>query len=168
MRRHSTGRGSRLRGARTKGQQASKASYKMELPPTLYGEDVLNGNTELMTQSMDPAMLSAKLDNGPHSEALSLPGNDLMSQSVGPVLLRENLNLRERETGHSRPRTLFHSNRGSTDSGIKSDCDQMELQDVSDTESAPGMLQAVTNRLQSRLNPVPESLNSPDIAPGEV
>ena len=30
----------------------------MELPPTLYGEDLVNGNTELMTQSMDPSVLT--------------------------------------------------------------------------------------------------------------
>ena len=135
----------------------------------------MNGNADLMTQSMDPAVLSGKLDNGPHSDnevmGVSLSSYDLMSQSVDPVMLRENLNKREREgmgQGQSRPRTLFHSNRGSTDSGIKSDYDQLELQDVSDTESNSGMIPGFTNRLQSRLNPVPESLNSPDIAPGII
>jgi hypothetical protein len=36
--------------------------YNLELPPTLYGEDLLNGN-DLMTQSMDPSFLSSRLDN---------------------------------------------------------------------------------------------------------
>ena len=36
--------------------------YNLELPPTLYGEDLLNGNS-LMTQSMDPSFLSSRLDN---------------------------------------------------------------------------------------------------------
>jgi hypothetical protein len=38
------------------------AKYNLELPPTLYGEDLLNGN-DLMTQSMDPSFLSSRLDN---------------------------------------------------------------------------------------------------------
>ncbi len=38
------------------------AQYNLELPPTLYGEDLLNGN-DLMTQSMDPSFLSSRLDN---------------------------------------------------------------------------------------------------------
>ena len=39
--------------------------YNLELPPTLYGDDVtdvVNGN-DLMTQSMDPSVLSDRLDN---------------------------------------------------------------------------------------------------------
>ena len=43
--------------------------------------------------------------------------------------------------------------------------DQLELADISDSETSsilPGFA-----RIQSRLNPVPESLNSPDIAPGQ-
>ena len=42
----------------------------------------------------------------------------------------------------------------------------MELQDISDGES--GMIVSGYTRLQSRLNPVPESLNSPDIVPGTL
>ena len=42
--------------------------------------------------------------------------------------------------------------------------DQLEIQDISDSES--GNVMPGFARLQSRLNPVPESLNSPDIAPG--
>ena len=59
--------------------------------------------------------------------------------------------------------------RGSTDSGIRSD-DQLEVQDISDCESSsmmPSFSSMHSSRLQSRLNPVPESLNSPDIAPGK-
>ena len=69
-RRHSAGgRGSRSSRSRSNSASATKkvsvappARYKMELPPTLYGEDLVNGNTELMTQSMDPSMLTAGLD----------------------------------------------------------------------------------------------------------
>ena len=43
--------------------------------------------------------------------------------------------------------------------------DQLEVQDISDSES--GNVMPGYARLQSRLNPVPESLNSPDIAPGK-
>jgi len=42
--------------------------------------------------------------------------------------------------------------------------DYLELQDVSDGESS--IIVSGYTRLQSRLNPVPESLNSPDIVPG--
>ena len=42
--------------------------------------------------------------------------------------------------------------------------DYLELQDVSDGESS--IIVSGYSRLQSRLNPVPESLNSPDIVPG--
>jgi hypothetical protein len=43
---------------------------------------------------------------------------------------------------------------------------QCELADLSDSECG-SVLPPVYSRLQSRLNPVPESLNSPDIVPGE-
>merc|ERR1719458_1049038 len=146
----------------------------MELPPTLYGDDLVNGNTEMMTQSMDPAVLAARLDNGRPEDTMSVSSVDLMSQSVDSSMLRENLNLeRHGQLGGlggtpshtARPRTLFYSNRGSTDSGIRSD-DQLE--DISDCESSmlPSFSSMHSSRLQSRLNPVPESLNSPDIAPG--
>ena len=105
------------------------ASYKMELPPTLYGDDLVNGNTDLMTQSMDPSVLSTRLDNGGHSEdAMSVSSVDMMSQSADCSML--NINDRQRHVTSSqsgewalhqspaRPRTLF-SNRGSTDSGIR-------------------------------------------------
>lgn len=36
------------------------AQYNLELPPTLYGDDLVNGNSSLMmTQSMDPAAMAA-------------------------------------------------------------------------------------------------------------
>ena len=103
----------------------------MELPPTLYGEDLVNGNTDLMTQSMDPSVLTTRLDNGGQSEdAMSVSSVDMMSQSADLSMLTssgqrpENLNS-DRQRGDwafhqspARPRTLF-SNRGSTDSGIR-------------------------------------------------
>ena len=101
----------------------------MELPPTLYGEDLVNGNTELMTQSMDPSVLTAGLDNGHHedrdTESLSL--SSLMSQSadcsmLSNVVSRPGGGPQGEWAGHqspARPRTLFSSNRGSTDSGIR-------------------------------------------------
>ena len=103
----------------------------MELPPTLYGEDLVNGNTELMTQSMDPSVLTTGLDNGvtEDPDTLSLSSVDLMTQSADCSLLRDNLNTRPGPGGGAgewachqspaRPRTLFSSNRGSTDSGIR-------------------------------------------------
>ena len=68
----------------------------MELPPTLYGEDLVNGNTELMTQSMDPSVLTTGLDNGmtEDPDTLSLSSVDLMTQSADCSLLRDNLNTR--------------------------------------------------------------------------
>ena len=105
----------------------------MELPPTLYGEDLVNGNTELMTQSMDPSVLTLGLDNGHHedreTDPLSLSSVSLMSQSADCSMLS---NVVSRPGGGqqgewavhqspARPRTLFSSNRGSTDSGIRYD-----------------------------------------------
>ena len=99
----------------------------MELPPTLYGDDLVNGNTDLMTQSMDPAVLASRLDNGQSEDAMSVSSVELMSQSVDVNMLRDNLNERTPGTpsnkdwvsqSPARPRTLF-SNRGSTDSGIR-------------------------------------------------
>ena len=81
--------------------------YRMELPPTLYGEDLVNGNTDLMTQSMDPTFLSGRLDNE------SSPS--MMSQSADSSMLEETASY---QPGPPRPRSLF-SNRGSTDSGIR-------------------------------------------------
>ena len=51
---------------------------------------------------------------------------------------------------------------------FRSDSDQLEVQDISDSEvsNSSAVLPGFT-RIQSRLNPVPESLNSPDIAPGD-
>ena len=40
--------------------------------------------------------------------------------------------------------------------------------DVSDTEMSSSVVLPGFTRIQSRLNPVPESLNSPDIAPGKI
>ena len=48
---------------------------------------------------------------------------------------------------------------------LRSD-DQLELVDVSDGEQ--GAVLSTFSRIQSRLNPVPESLNSPDIVPGDA
>ena len=147
----------------------------MELPPTLYGEDLMNGNcTSLMTQSCDPATLTARLTDNQQEDEMSVSssGGDLMSQSADCSILRNNLNDRISSSSYSpaRPRTLFSNRGGSTDSGIRSDCDQLELLDISDSEGGAGQLQGggtpYQHRLQSRLNPVPESLNSPDIAPG--
>ena len=98
------------------------ASYKMELPPTLYGEDLVNGNSQLMTQSMDPSVLTTRLDNGGDTgeDCMSVSSVDMMSQSVDPGMMRVNND----QWSHShqspaRPRTLFRD-RGSTDSGIRS------------------------------------------------
>ena len=120
-RRHSTGRGSRLSRPRSsptprKMQVVPPASYKMELPPTLYGDDLVNGNSQLMTQSMDPAVLSTGLDNAGHSEdCMSVSSVDMMSQSVDPSMMTRSVH-----QSPARPRTLFSSSRGSTDSGIRS------------------------------------------------
>ena len=46
--------------------------------------------------------------------------------------------------------------------------DQLEVQDISDSEVSSSAVLPSFSRIQSRLNPVPESLNSPDIAPGKV
>ena len=139
-RRHSAGgRGSRSSSARSRpssgknvGVAPGPARYKMELPPTLYGEDLVNGNTELMTQSMDPSVLTAGLmDNGVtetrEPESLSLSSVSLMSQSADcSMMLRDNVKSGGGAQGEwachqspARPRTLFSSNRGSTDSGIR-------------------------------------------------
>ena len=84
----------------------------MELPPTLYGEDLVNGNTDLMTQSMDPTVLTGRLDN---ESSLAM-----MSQSADCSMLGETPVTTSYQPGPARPRTLF-SNRGSgsTDSGIR-------------------------------------------------
>ena len=82
----------------------------MELPPTLYGEDLVNGNTDLMTQSVgDPTVLTGRLDN---ETSLAM-----MSQSADCSMLGETA-VSSYQPGPARPRTLF-SNRGSTDSGIR-------------------------------------------------
>ena len=44
--------------------------------------------------------------------------------------------------------------------------DQLEVQDISDSEASSSAVLPSFSRIQSRLNPVPESLNSPDIVPG--
>ena len=83
----------------------------MELPPTLYGEDLVNGNTDLMTQSMDPTVLTGRLDN---ESSLAL-----MSQSADCSMLGETEGVTASyQPGPVRPRSLF-SNWGSTDSGIR-------------------------------------------------
>ena len=135
-RRHSTGRGSRLGRNRSSPTPQKKdpvippVQYKMELPPTLYGDDLVNGNTQMMTQSMDPAVLAdrsvscscsyscscscPRLDNGVPEDVMSVSSVDLMSQSVDVNMLRDNLNERggQGTPSHTaRPRTLFYSNR---------------------------------------------------------
>ena len=45
---------------------------------------------------------------------------------------------------------------------------QLEVQDISDSEMSSSLVLPGFTRIQSRLNPVPESLNSPDIAPGDI
>ena len=113
VRRHSSasaGRGSRGTRARSSptprrmGKIPAPATYRMELPPTLYGEDLVNGNTDLMTQSMDPSVLSGRLDNEASMAAM-------MSQSADCTMLEE-------AAPPARPKSLF-SNRGSTNSGIR-------------------------------------------------
>ena len=78
------------------------AAYALALPRTLYGDDI-NGNTSnmMMTQSMDPAHLAARLDNNTtptvlahrdaSSDAVGVPCNaaDLMTASLDPTMLRE-------------------------------------------------------------------------------
>ena len=107
------------------------ARYKMELPPTLYGDDLVNGNTDLMTQSMDPSVLSGRLDNGGQSEdTMSCSSVDMMSQSADSNMMNINHEKQRGGAGQpgsgewihqspARPRTLFSNNRGSTDSGIR-------------------------------------------------
>ena len=116
VRRHSAAsalRGSR--GSRAKSSPTTRrtvkspapATYRMELPPTLYGEDLVNGNTGLMTQSMDPSVLNGRLDKESSMAIMSQSADCSMmetSEAAPPV----------------RPRTLF-SSRGSTDSGIRLD-----------------------------------------------
>lgn len=116
VRRHSAAsalRGSR--GSRAKSSPTTRrtvkspapATYRMELPPTLYGEDLVNGNTGLMTQSMDPSVLNGRLDKESSIAIMSQSADCSMmetTEAAPPV----------------RPRTLF-SNRGSTDSGIRLD-----------------------------------------------
>ena len=57
-------------------------SYNLSLPRSLYGDDI-NGNSQgdMMTQSMDPAKLAARLDNG----------RDLMTASLDPSILMANI-----------------------------------------------------------------------------
>ena len=80
------------------------ASYALALPRTLYGDDI-NGNTSnmMMTQSMDPAHLAARLDNNTtptvltHRDASSdaavgvacNAAADLMTASLDPTMLRD-------------------------------------------------------------------------------
>lgn len=70
------------------------ASYALALPRTLYGDDI-NGNTSnmMMTQSMDPAHLAARLDNNTTPTVLTqrnsdaLTQQDLMTASLDPSML---------------------------------------------------------------------------------
>lgn len=78
---------------------ASSASYALALPRSLYGDDINgNNNMQMMTQSMDPAHLAARLDNNTTptvlthqiSSASSTPMNpDLMTASLDPTILRD-------------------------------------------------------------------------------
>ena len=71
------------------------AAYALALPRSLYGDDI-NGNTSnmMMTQSMDPAHLAARLDNNATPTVLQTQqrefthhGQDLMTASLDPCLL---------------------------------------------------------------------------------
>ena len=74
------------------------AAYALALPRSLYGDDI-NGNTSnmMMTQSMDPAHLAARLDNNATPTVLQTQqrefnthiqhGQDLMTASLDPSLL---------------------------------------------------------------------------------
>ena len=71
------------------------ASYALALPRTLYGDDINgNNNNMMMTQSMDPAHLAARLDNNTtptvltHRDA-SVNQADLMTASLDPTILRQ-------------------------------------------------------------------------------
>ena len=79
------------------------AAYALALPRSLYGDDI-NGNTSnmMMTQSMDPAHLAARLDNNATPTVLQTQqrefnahiqhahgGQDLMTASLDPSLLSE-------------------------------------------------------------------------------
>ena len=78
------------------------ASYALALPRTLYGDDI-NGNTSnmMITQSMDPAHLAARLDNNTtptvltHRDASQTDATvgcnaaDLMTASLDPTMLRD-------------------------------------------------------------------------------
>ena len=87
------------------------------------------------------------------------------------MCFQENLNERS-SCGQSptpvRPRTLFahrHSqHHNSMDTESDNSDNDLVVQDLSDSEV--GSVLPGFSRLQSRLNPVPESLNSPDIATG--
>ena len=68
------------------------ATYALALPRSLYGDDI-NGNTSnmMMTQSMDPAHLAARLDNNATPSVLrsqqELHPQDIMTASLDPSLL---------------------------------------------------------------------------------
>lgn len=157
-------------------------SYALALPRTLYGDDI-NGNNSsgnMMTQSMDPGKLAGRLDNG--ATPTSVGGGttpqqvgeagDLMTASLDPVMLMENIQNIQEYRGKSeawakdkssssmvpnRPNSLFASS-----DGVSQDLKDLYLQDLSDNEVSQSLMYS---RLQTRLNPVPESLNSPDLAP---
>ena len=69
-----------------------QGSYNLSLPRSLYGDDI-NGNTSnmMMTQSMDPAHLAARLDNNATPSVLrsqqELHPQDIMTASLDPSLL---------------------------------------------------------------------------------
>lgn len=65
------------------GPPVELGSYNLALPRSLYGDDI-NGNSQqqdMMTQSMDPSKLAARLDNG----------RDLMTASLDPSILMANI-----------------------------------------------------------------------------
>merc|ERR1719412_2868595 len=129
-----------------------------------------------MTQSMDPAHLAARLDNNATPTVLQTPqvlhGQDLMTASLDPSLLSgfEALQMKglpeawskdATATNMSRPNSLF--GHGAPES---QDLKDLYSQDLSDGELSGSLMYT---RLQTRLNPVPESLNSPDsAAPGSA
>lgn len=86
-----------------KGPPPPPAAYALALPRSLYGDDI-NGNTSnmMMMQSMDPALLAARLDNNTtptvlaHRDVASdaeggvaCNAANLMTASLDPTMLRE-------------------------------------------------------------------------------
>lgn len=73
------------------GKAPPPASYALSLPRTLYGDDINGNSNMMMTQSMDPAHLAARLDNNTTPMVLaqreSLQVQELMTTSLDPSML---------------------------------------------------------------------------------